>query len=122
MAIYRDLNCFTPTTRPMLLDVECIYQALFNIFNTRPGEVPFSPEFGVDLEDELFEIIDDVTAFAVYGKVIRAVQRWERRASLDTALSTVVPFPDDNKYEITLYFRVNGLSNQVFEYRGSFLR
>jgi phage baseplate assembly protein W len=122
MAVYRDLNCFFPTIRPQLYDVEVIYQSLFNIFNTRPGEVLFQPDFGMPLEDELFELMDSATAFSLFSIVVNTVQRWEKRVSLDLALSKIIEYVDDNKYEMELSFTVNGMGNQLFEYRGSFLR
>ncbi len=122
MAVYQDLNSFFPTIRPWLYDVEVIYQSLFNIFNTRPGEMLFMPEFGMGIEDDIFDLIDDATAFALFSRVVSTVQRWEKRVSLDLATSSITAYPDENKYDMVLYFNVNGLNEQQFEYRGSFLK
>lgn len=120
MAIYSDLNSFNPTDISLLVDVESIYQSLFNIFNTRKGERLFEPEFGLDFEEELFELMDDVGAFALLDKVNREVSRWEKRVILDFGSSTITPYPDEKKYDILLYFTIVGLdAGQVYTYHGS---
>ena len=120
MAIYSDLNSFNPTDKSVLVDVESIYQSLFNIFNTRKGERLFEPEFGLDFEDELFELMDDIGAFALLDKVNREVSRWEKRVKLDFGSSTVTPYPDDKRYDILLVFSIVGMDeNEVYTYHGS---
>jgi phage baseplate assembly protein W len=122
MPIYQAMNGSFPTTRPLLYEVEAIYESLFNIFNTRPGERPFQPEFGLEIEEELFELVDNVSAFAILDKIIKAVTRWESRVTLNLAGTMVTAYPDDNKFDVVIYFRVNGLSGDSFEYRGSFVK
>lgn len=118
--VYSDLNSISPTIRPMLVDVQSVYQALFTLFNTRPGENPFNPEFGFELEDELFELIDDLGALAVIARVVQTVKRWEPRALVDNSRTQVIPFPDENRYELDLVFELQGVSGQQFSFTGSF--
>jgi phage baseplate assembly protein W len=120
--IYSDLNSINPTStgQPLLADVQAVYQGLYNLFGTKPGERVFLPEFGFDLESELFEIMDDLTTTEVYRRVIETVERWEARVSLDKRATSVVPYPDENKYEVTLVFSIKGVEGQKFEFKGSF--
>ena len=119
MAIYSDINSFNPTIRPLLLDVNSIYQSLFDIFNTIPGERHFTPEFGFQLEDELFELIDDASTLAVFQSILETVSRWEKRITVDTARTKITAVPDENKYEIELYFAIVGIANQTFQFQAS---
>ena len=118
--IYSDLNGTNPTQAPLKLDVDAVFQSLRNLFNTRTGERPFLPEYGLDLEDELFQLIDDVTGFDLLNRIITAVERWEGRVSVDLAQSEVVANADANTFDLTMVFRISGLGNQAFEFRGSF--
>lgn len=120
MPIYSDLNSINPTLQPLLVDVADIYQSLFNLFNTSPGERLFLPEFGFLLESSLFEIIDDTTAVDVFRVVNDAINTWENRIIIDNSRTMVTPVPDENKYELDLYFSVRGLEGQTFSYKGSF--
>jgi phage baseplate assembly protein W len=83
MAVYTDLNSINPTSTSLLKDVESVYQGLFNLFNTTPGERLFLPEFGVDIEDILFEVIDDLTSAEIFRRIVEAVDRWEGRVLVD---------------------------------------
>lgn len=120
MPIYSDLNSLNPAVKPLLTDVQAIYQSLYNLFNTRPGERIFLPEFGFALEDELFEVIDDITTVAVFRIVNEAISRWEGRVIIDTSRTVVTPVPDENKYELELYFSILGIEGQTFTFVGSF--
>jgi phage baseplate assembly protein W len=119
MSIYSDVNSISPTTQQLLVDVEDVYQSLFNLFNTRPGERLFEPEFGLQLEEELFEIIDDITSVDVFRIVNEAISQWETRVIVDSSRTVVTPMPEDNKYDIVLYFSIQGISGQTFTYQGS---
>lgn len=120
MPIYSDINSVNPASQPLLVDVDSVYQSLFNLFNTRPGQRIFLPEFGFELEDELFEVIDDITTVAVFRKVNEAITRWEGRVIIDTSRTVVTPVPDKNTYELELYFSIQGLEGQNFVFQGSF--
>jgi phage baseplate assembly protein W len=118
--IYSDLNAISPTKTPKLNNIQAIYQSLHNIFSTRPGQRLFEPEFGFDIDDELFELMDTLTEFSVLNRVINTVTRWESRVTIDTAKTTITGYPEQNKYELFLVFSVNGVSEQNFEFRASF--
>lgn len=119
--IYSDLNPFNPTQKPDLRDVEAIYASLFNILNTRKGERLFLPEFGVDLQDQLFELMDDITAVGVLREVIEGIEKFEPRVIIDSSRTTVTPKPDEGVFELVLAFELQGIESdgQTFEFRGA---
>jgi len=119
MAVYSDLNrepCYGEA--PLVTDIEAIYQSIDNILSTKKGERLFLPEFYADLENLLFEPVDDITSMRILDAVLDAIERWEPRVQLLYPHCEVNPLPDDNAYEVVLVFRVVGLEGQTFEYRG----
>lgn len=122
MAIYSDLNSINPTStgQPLIVDVPCVYQALNVLFSTVPGQRLYVPEYGFTLEDELFDLIDDLTALQVYNKVVVTVTRWESRVVINTAQTTVTGFPDENRYLMDLWFAIQGVAGPLFQFKGSF--
>lgn len=118
MAFYFDLNMITPKDRGQLFDVESIYQGITMLLNTRPGDFPFRPEFGVRLEESLFEFADTSTALDIYRIVTDAIIRFEPRVEVDNARSIVNADPDNNTFNIELYFQVPDLSEDTFEFTG----
>jgi len=120
MAIYSDLNSYTPTTNgPLLNDVKAIYQSIDNILSTRTNERLFNPGFGTRFDEALFELIDDITSVEVFRIVTEAIQRWETRVTLDFSLSSIIPDPENGKYDVTLIFSINGFTDDNFKYTGS---
>lgn len=121
MPLYSDINAITPTVKPLLEDFQAVYQALIILFNTRPGEILFFPEYGIDLEEELFELIDNTTASLIYNKVFIAVQTFEPRVLIDNSNSSITAIPEKNRFDLVLQFSINGLeSTQNFEVIGVF--
>lgn len=121
MPLYSDINAISPTKHPLVTDFQSVYQALITLFNTRPGEILFFPEYGVDLEDNLFELIDDISASLIYNQVIIAVKTFEPRVTVDNSRSTLTAIPEENKFELVLQFNIIGLeSTQNFQLIGNF--
>ena len=119
MPIYSDINQVDPTKRSLVYDLDSIYQSIGNILSTRKGTRLFLPEFGSNIEDLLFEPMDDITASKLYDFVIEAIERWEPRVQLDYGRSSVTPNYDKYLYDVTLSFRVLGLEeNNYYTFGG----
>ena len=71
------------------------------------------------MEDILFEPIDDATALVITQRIIEAIEAFEPRVILDFANTTIEPLPDDNRYNVTIAFKIKGLEEEQFEYRGT---
>lgn len=121
--IYSDLNPFFPTRKPLLEDVAAIHASLFNLFNTRKGEVLFRPDYGIDLEEQLFELMDDLTALEIFRQVVEAVSTFEQRVTIDVGSSTLVANENEGRFDLVLVFNLQGeeVDGQSFEFRGSFV-
>lgn len=124
MSLYSDLNSFSPTDRALLIDLGAIYQSIFNILNTQPGERLFEPEFGVDFDAELFELVDDVSAVGIFTQVTEAIERFEDRVIVDFGSTEVVPDEENHIFRLNLVFQVIGFGNDEedptkFTFQGS---
>lgn len=120
--LYSDLNQYKPSLKPVLNDIEAVYQALYNLFGTSSGERLFRPEIEGDVEDELFEFIDEDNTFSVLNLLIQKVERFEPRVIPDFQQSTVEITTDNNSYKLFLIFKVKGYGNENFKFSGEFVR
>jgi len=86
------------------LDVSAIENSIGNIWRTLPGSrrmlFPFaSPSWGL-----LFEQIDEITARELGRMLLKAIERWEDRISVENL--HVTADPDNGQYIVQLTFTV----------------
>jgi len=112
MSLYSDINSISPTEKPKSLDVESVYQALYTLLNTRKGENLFNPEYGLDLEDYLFELMDDVSSLDLLNTLTQTIEQFEPRVKVDFAQTTVTPDPDNYTFELNLVFSIVGIEDE----------
>ncbi len=112
---YKDINVYSPTTRPEIIDVEAIQQSVRNLIFTRPGERLFNIEYGVEIEGLLFELMDDTTHLQLFNELNEKIRTYEPRVTLDTAKSEVVTDVDNNSLSIKLVFEIEGFDGGLFE-------
>jgi phage baseplate assembly protein W len=112
MAFYRDLNQTSFANRPYVTDIEAVIQSVRNLVSTRKGERPFRPDYGINIVDYLFELMDDSASLQLLGDVFSAVQTYEPRVTIDRQRSTVTPDPDTYTFEVELFFVVEGFENE----------
>jgi phage baseplate assembly protein W len=106
--LYSDVNQYDPTTKPLLVDVESIYQSLHNILTTQRYERLFNNDFGVDFEDMLFELIDDASALEILRLIAQRIEIYEPRVNLNYSNTEVIPDPDNNRFTVKLVFSIKG--------------
>ena len=102
----------------VLHDIDSIKNGIANIFRWHPGERILNPEFGMNLEQFLYEPITDSTASAIKEYLQTMLIKWEPRISIRSI--TVEPFPDDNLYKVQLEWFVNtvpGSSTELFTWQ-----
>jgi phage baseplate assembly protein W len=68
---------------------DAIKKALINLLKTKVGSRPFRPDFGVDLDQYLFEVPDYETEVNINKEIGRAIQEHEPRVQLITIDSTM---------------------------------
>lgn len=85
MSTYIDLDYKLNTVNKdirLATDKEAINNSIRNILNTSKGTVPGNPSFGSDLQEVLFEIMDDITFSLVQSIVRTELEKWEPRIEI----------------------------------------
>jgi hypothetical protein len=113
------LNQYDTSSKELVLNIESIFQSISNILETQKGTRLFNPEFGSELEDIIFDPMDELSAIQVENMLIDAIGRWEPRITVDLSRTNVVFLEDDNIFEVTIAFKIRGYTGQKFEYRAS---
>lgn len=110
MSIYSDINYIKPSLGAKLYDIDSVFQSVFTILGTKKGERVFRPNFGLSMNNYLFEPCDEMTARTIYYDISN-VMSLEPRVKFNTAKSSVVPVPERSAFIITLYFTIYGFSD-----------
>lgn len=114
MGLYSDVNQTDFLDQSHRIDEDAVQQALHNLIRTRKGERVFHPEYGLDIDHLLFELITDDIAFAIRKEIRDAITRWEPRVKI---VSIAVQDDRDNKvYRLALLYQIKGLEGRNFEY------
>ena len=106
--VYSDINADVDSNNKgeILTNADAINSSIEAILSTTPGERLFLPTFGSELPSLIFQPIDDITAFEMELASIIAIEQWEPRVRIIRSETSVVAFPDQNKYEITITYEL----------------
>jgi len=85
-------------------DAAAVKQAVKNLLLTNRYEKPFQPEFGGDLNNLLFELVDNDTVYEIDGAIREAIKRYEPRARVRQVATNLQP--DANSIGITITFQI----------------
>lgn len=85
-------------------DTDAIRNALYNIFTTKPGQKLLTPDFGANLEQFLFEPIDQIRAQIIGNKIYDVVSRYEPR--ITSLKIQVTPITDQNTYYVVFVYKL----------------
>lgn len=92
-------------------DISAVKNSINNIFSTKKNEKILSPEFGLRIEDYLFEQVTDTTATAISNEINTAITQYEPRVQIVEL--QVIPYPDQYLYVINLTLRVPTLKQTI---------
>jgi len=95
---------------------EAVQNAIDNILSVQPGERLFKPKFGCNLESLLFEPIDDTTSELIRIELYNCVENNDPRISVIPSQTTVIPSPDEYRYDINLAVEVLGIGDANFKF------
>ena len=85
-------------------DAAAVKQAVKNLLLTNKYEKPFQPEFGGDLNNLLFELVDNDTVYEIDGAIREAIQKYEPRAIVRQVATNLQP--DLNSIGVTVTFQI----------------
>lgn len=103
MAVFSDIPLYPS---PAYTEgMESIQGSLEMLFLYNPGEDFTNPKFGCEIEELLFELIDEITEKRILIALTECVSYWEPRVQV-TANSTITGDPDNYKYDVYLVLEV----------------
>ena len=90
---------------------EDIAQAIEVILSTAPGERPTRPEFGCEVHDLVFDMVDAAMVGKIDIAVRDALARWEPRIEV-TEIDFDLSLVDDGRLDITIRYRIRATSSE----------
>ncbi len=85
-------------------DASAVKQGIKNLLMTNLGEKPFNFEYGGDLNNFLFENLDDLDQDELTDTISLAINNYEPRAQFISAKANIMP--DYNSLEIAVKFQI----------------
>ena len=99
---------------PILKNESAIRRSVRNIVQTIPTEKFFDPVFGSDVYGSLFNFVDFGTASIIKDQILTSVRNFEPR--VENTRVIVNPSPDENSFEVTIFFDIIGQQFPTQEY------
>ena len=98
-----------PVTKdlPVLVNERAIIRSVRNIVETIPTERFFNSILGTDIRDTLFSNYDRADVMMIEDQIRETLGNFEPRVS--NVGATVKAIPDDNTFNVTVFFDINGL-------------
>ncbi len=97
-----------PVTKDLLVlkNENAIKRSVRNLVETIPTERFFNSILGSEVRDSLFEFCDFGTASVIQRQIEITIQNFEPR--VEDVQVEVLPRPDDNEFEVTVFFNIVG--------------
>ena len=98
-------------------DTKAIYNSIHNIFNTKKGQKILNPNFGLDLEQYLFDNISKENGDIIGTTIFEELGLYEPRITVNSV--NVLARPDWNEYVIDISITIPSLNNQTETVNGT---
>ena len=97
-----------PVTKdlPILKNENAIRRSVRNLVETKPTERFFNPTIGSDVRGSLFDFVDFGTSSIIESQIRTTIENFEPR--VDNLFINVDPRPDDNAFNVTIFFDIVG--------------
>ena len=92
----------------ILKNENAIKRSVRNLVQTIPRERFFNPILGTDIRGSLFDFVDFGTASVIEKQIQTTIENFEPR--VDNLQIEVFPRPDDNEFEVNIYFDIMRLN------------
>jgi len=89
-----------------LKNENAIARSVRNIIFTVPGEKMFNPDFGTNINDSLFELLDETSAAVIKDQIKYSLETYEPRIRLIDVI--VVPDFESNGYDVEISYSIIG--------------
>jgi hypothetical protein len=98
-------------------DTKAIYNSIHNVFNTKKGQKILNPNFGLDLEQYLFDNISKENGDIIGTTILEELPLYEPRIKVNSV--DVLARPDWNEYVVDISITIPSLNNQVESVNGT---
>ena len=98
-----------------LKNTNAIARSVRNLILTNPGERPFNPELGSNVNRLLFEQNDEITGTVIKDEIQLTIEKFEPRVRLNEV--TVKPEPDGHNFDVTIQYYIVGIDVPAQELR-----
>lgn len=92
-------------------DLGAIKNSLQNLFNTKPGQRFLFPEYGLDLNQFLFQPITELNGNIIGNRILTTINSFEPRVNVRK--TSVILDPDNSQYIINILIDIPLLSIQT---------
>ena len=112
LIVFSDVNLDvnTESSRELVYNEDAINKSIVTILSTKRGSRVFRRSFGSNLQDVLFDPMDDITVNRIKRELIRAIEQWEPRIILES--SEVLPDYANEQYFVELNYKIPALGNR----------
>ena len=97
----------------VIKNATAIARSLRNLVLTTPGERFFNENMGSQVNNLLFENVDDITAVSVRSEIINVIENYEPRVKLINV--SVFPNTDEYTIDVTLSYQIIGINIPIQE-------
>lgn len=115
---YSDISPIISKEPRLAINIDAIMVSLNNLLTTEKGERLNLPQYGLSMDDYLWEIVDEDTAWALKNKLFYEITYWEPRVEMNIQKSTVIPLPEEKAFDVTLVFTVKNIPDSEFKLSG----
>ena len=116
--MYSDISPIISKEPRLAINIDAIMVSLNNLLTTEKGERLNLPQYGLSMDDYLWEIVDEDTAWALKNKLFYEITYWEPRVEMNIQKSTVIPLPEEKAFDVTLVFTVKNIPDSEFKLSG----
>lgn len=113
----KDINFYTPKSKPIVTDGEVARQEIALLLNTVPSEKPFDSNYGVDIESFLFDFITTANANSLYFEIVNKIKTYVKSVSLDQGRSFVSPNASQDGYDMAFVFKLKNTNDDGTFYK-----
>lgn len=92
-------------------DIHAIQNSVVNILTTKKRQKILEPEFGLRIEDYLFEPVSTTVASVITKEITDAIINYEPRIKI--VQLNVIPYYDEQVYQINLIYSIPSLKTSV---------
>ncbi len=115
---FKDISAtfqINPVNRDLigLTNANAIARSVRNLVLTGPGERPFAPALGSQVNQLLFDVVDSLTAKNIDFEIRNTIENYEPRVELIDVI--VKPNADNNAFDVKIQYEIIGINAQQQE-------